>query len=42
MKCGGKILHSFPWSPKVGVNGLVEQFVVLVSSPNLGNLFRNN
>jgi hypothetical protein len=31
-----------PWYPNLGLNGLIEQFVVLVSSPNLGNLFKNN
>ncbi len=31
-----------PWYPNLGLYGLIEQFVVLVSSPNLGNLFKNN
>jgi hypothetical protein len=27
-----------PWYPKLALDGLIELFVVLVSSPNLGNL----
>jgi hypothetical protein len=42
MKCGGKNGYSFPWYSKLAFNGLIELFVVLVSSPNLGNLSKNN
>jgi hypothetical protein len=29
-----------PWYPKLPLNGLIELFVVLVSSPNLGNFLK--
>jgi len=31
-----------PWYPKLAFNGLIELFVVLVSTPNLNNFLRNN
>jgi hypothetical protein len=31
-----------PWYSKLAFNGLIELFVVLVSSTNLGNLSKNN
>jgi len=31
-----------PYYPKLIVNGLIKLFVILVSSPKLGNLFKNN